>query len=619
MDKSPLNSKNYPIMSGGKNGIISKATNFVANKAEKYAPGSGDKIREISGQLKTVYKDPEFRKAVFSGDTAKLNQIAQTTMNHPIVQGALNHPVLQNALNHPGVQQAIGQISQQPEIQQALSNDSIKGAVSQISKHPVVGNLLKGVSGYTLPTAAKEAAMITGAMTPSASASSNSLSSKVIPTSKAASNSTETIKPQQSATATAPAAADAAASPAPAADKDGGEVPLTPEQKEADVRKLTAVFIIIATFIQNILNEFKQSSTGTSVFTVLALLLTLSTMFLSIMYLVQLLTDYSNGKLISNPLNLEAPDYIISKSVQFFGSKYKYKLFIIIPIITFIFSVSALIYPYKLYKLFSVRQQPVRTRGLVTGIIIACLLQSIIAIIINVSTYTYAYKTLHLVNDRINGFNNFIHNKIYKNADFLAQMKDIPSNSLLVMKVVQNALRNIDKNPSVDNLANAFFTLNLYFHYHKIGYRNVNITNAMKIFDIHNLFIGSSIKDKINIINRVALREWSPADFLFRNSTFIEDYSVQMKRLYLSIPGNTTSVRSIDLATNKVSSWLEELNNRANMLSPEDSWSRFLPMAITILIVQCVPILIFIYLFRKERRREAFIGVLKKLYPNFAN
>ena len=71
-------------------------------------------------------------------------------------------------------------------------------------------------------------------------------------------------------------------------------------------------------------------------------------------------------------------------------------------------------------------------------------------------------------------------------------MKQKPNNSLLVMGVVQNALRNIEKSPSVDTLANAFFTLNLYFHYQKIGYRNPNITDAMKIFDIHSLFIGSS-------------------------------------------------------------------------------------------------------------------------------
>ena len=251
-----------------------------------------------------------------------------------------------------------------------------------------------------------------------------------------------------------------------------------------------------------------------------------------------------------------------------------------------------------------------------TGILIACLLQSIIAIIVNISTYSYAYKTLHLVNDRITNLNNYIHNKIYKNAGFLGKLKEVPSNSLLVMKVVQGALNNIETNPSVDNLANAFFTLNLYFHFHKIGYRNPNITDAMMIFDIHNLFKGSSFKDKITNVNRLFTgKEWSPADYLFRNATFIEDYSVAIKRIYLAIPNNKTSVKSVELAMSKVATWLEELNNRANTLTPEDSWRRFVPMAITILIIQCVPILLFIYIFQKERVREAFIGFIKQMFP----
>ena len=385
-------------------------------------------------------------------------------------------------------------------------------------------------------------------------------------------------------------------------------------QKQADIQKLTAVFVLIASLFQRIFNEFKQSSMITSVSTITSLILIIVTMILSITYLIKLIADYSESKLIANPLNVEASDYNISKSIKLFGSKYKYQLFIILPIISFILSIIALLYPIKLYKLFGIKEAPAATRGFVVGIIIACLFQSTIAIIVNISTYSYAYRTLHLVNDRINSLNNFVHNKIYKNASFLAPMKEIPSNSLLIIKIVQNALRNIEKNPSVDNLANAFFTLNLYFHYQKIGYRNPNITDAMKIFDIHALFVGSSMKDKINITKQLSQQEWSPADFLFRNTTFIEDYSVRIKQLYLSIPGNTTSARSIDLAISKVASWLEELNNRSNMITPEDSWSRFLPMAITILIIQTVPILFFIYIFQKERVREAFLGFMQQMF-----
>lgn len=389
-------------------------------------------------------------------------------------------------------------------------------------------------------------------------------------------------------------------------------------QKEADIQRLTAIFVVIATFFRNIINAFKQSSSTTAMFTLFAVIFVILSMILSLTYIIKLLSDYSESKLIANPLNVDSTDYSISKSIQLFGSKYKYQLFIILPIITFICSTVALLYPSVIYKWVGIQQPPAHTQGLVMGIIIACLLQSTLAIIVNISTYSYAYKTLHLVNDRIKYLNNFIHNKIYKNASFLKEFKEIPSNSLLVMKTIQNALQNMEKAPSVDAIANAFFTLNLYFHYHKIGYRNPNITDAMNIFDIHVLFKGSSLKDKINITNILARQEWSPADFLFRKATFVEDYSVAIKRIYLAIPGNTTSVKSIDLAMQKVAVWLEELNNRANTLTPEDSWSRFLPMAITILIIQCFPILLFIYIFQKERVREAFIGFIKKMFPQNA-
>jgi hypothetical protein len=132
----------------------------------------------------------------------------------------------------------------------------------------------------------------------------------------------------------------------------------------------------------------------------------------------------------------------------------------------------------------------------------------------------------------------------------------------------------------------------------------------MKIFDIHGLLVGSSLKDKINITNRIQAK-WSPSDFLFRKATFVEDYSVSMKQLYLAIPGNTVSAHSIDLAMVKVASWLEEVNNRANTIYPEDAWGRFLPMAITILVIQTVPILFLMYIFHNERIREAFFGFIK--------
>ena len=87
------------------------------------------------------------------------------------------------------------------------------------------------------------------------------------------------------------------------------------------------------------------------------------------------------------------------------------------------------------------------------------------------------------------------------------------------------------------------------------------------------------LKDKINITNILARQEWSPADFLFRKATFVEDYSVAIKRIYLAIPGNTTSVKSIDLAMqnyyNHAINYFNSLDNRVKGLLNSKWWFGF--------------------------------------------
>jgi len=360
---------------------------------------------------------------------------------------------------------------------------------------------------------------------------------------------------------------------------------------DADASKIARVFPCLTLALGFVITEFKKPSVGTSLFTVISLLLILSSMFLSITYLIILLKESSESQLIANPLNLQAPEYNISKSVQFFGSEYKYQLFIILPVLAICFSG---------YALYRSKKQDTNHSDLVTGIIIVCLIQAVIALILNVSTYSYAYKKLKMVNGRINDLNNYIHNKIYKNATFLSHLKEIPHDSLSVSAVVKKTLATIESQPSVDVIANAFFTLNLYYHFQKIGFRNEHISNAMNIFDIHSLFVGSSLKDRINIMNKISQAQWSPTDFLFRKTTFIEDHSQAMKKVYLKMFNGSVSSHTVDNAVNKVSIWLAELNGRANMINPQDSWKGFITMAILILVIQTAPLLLVIHFYKKS-------------------
>lgn len=404
---------------------------------------------------------------------------------------------------------------------------------------------------------------------------------------------------------------------------DSDDVTLDPiameTQKKQDVQKLLVVFLIITGFFKKIYFAFKNSSNGAAIFTILAFVLVISSMILSIVYLVKLLTDYSNGLLISNPLNIQSFGYNVSKSLGFFGTKYKYILFIILPVFAFIFSLGAVFYTSGVYKIFRITIPPVPTQGLVTGIAIACLIQSTFSIIVNASTYGYTQKHLNIVNDRIKTLNNFIHNKLYKNANFLNTLKEIPTNSLLVNQVVQNALLKLDKNASVNDIASAFFTLNLFYHYQKIGYRSEFIEDATKLFDIRYLLTSSSLSKSIistNLFNPII---WSPTDYLFNKATFIKDYSNEMQKMYSAKSTNTELTRKIMMASNKTAMWLEEINTRANTIYPNDNKGKFITMAIVITIFQTLPLLILMYVFQKERVREAFIEFLKTLFKPTLN
>jgi hypothetical protein len=371
-------------------------------------------------------------------------------------------------------------------------------------------------------------------------------------------------------------------------------------KKEKEKALKTAAVVALLTFIKELWDKLKvdisKSSKYGSIFALLTLLIVLGSMTLSLIYLIKILKESSNAALISNPLNKESLDYSISKSIDFFGSDYKYQLFLWLPIISILFAIIA------------IRTKPLV--GIIQIVVFACLFQSIIALIVNWSTYRYAYKTLYLVNSRINNLNNLIHNNIYKNAQFLSTLTNIPSNSLLVLSVVKNAVSNINPNADVTTLAQAFFTLNLYFHIQKIGYRNENIIDAVQIFNINNLLMGSSLKDKINITKKISQLSWSPVDFLYRKTTFVEDFSNTIKETFVLSGGNPFNAEKAMVTVNL---WLEELNNDANSIAPQDSLGRFLPMSIIILIIQTLPLLIFIYLFRNEAIRNGIKQFMEKI------
>jgi len=355
---------------------------------------------------------------------------------------------------------------------------------------------------------------------------------------------------------------------------------------------------LVATFTLAALSDaLGKTPLGVIILTVIAFIFVMVSMLLSLIYLIKITYQAADGKYITNPLNIDTVIYNISKIDDLYSSEYKFKLFIYLPAMGLLLSTLALLYPWICNNIFSVKTQ--EPPGIIEKIILVLLFQSFIALSFNYAAYSYGYEALHKVDERIHNLNNFIHNKIYKNAKFLAPLKNIPSNSLLVSHVLQSSINNIEKGPTVDTLANSFFTLNLYHHFMKIGHKNKHIKNAMTTFDLNHLLIGSSLKEELEeLFGELA---WSPTDYLFHKATFIEDYSTTLSQYYLAIPSNAKSKEVVLQATIKVASWMEEINNRSNEIHPEESWKRFLPMAIIILVIQTLPLIILFWIFNKRK------------------
>jgi len=378
----------------------------------------------------------------------------------------------------------------------------------------------------------------------------------------------------------------------------------------AQIVKAAIISIILTTWC-----SFKNTSATVSVLAFLAIMLTIATMILAITYLGMINYQKSNYQLIANPLYTDSPEYTVTRSIASskYNKKYDYRLFIILPAISLVLSLLGLFPKYIIgfFKFFRKNITPRETQPLVKCILIACVIQSVISLAMNTPTYAITYKLLDSVNSRVNYLNNYIHNKIYNNASFLNTLTNVPKTNIEALANIKSAIYNIEQPQNLtdpkarsdftNNLASAFFTLNLYHHLLKIGYDSTNLQNVVNLFNINKLLIGSSFGANIVDLNKI-YSEWSPTDFFFRNFSFMDNYTETIKNLYvLNIPSNINIPNDVIAhAMIQVNTWIEEINNRANTIYPEDSWNKFLTMATIVLIVQTIPLFITILVLRDE-------------------
>jgi len=138
------------------------------------------------------------------------------------------------------------------------------------------------------------------------------------------------------------------------------------------------------------------------------------------------------------------------------------------------------------------------------------------------------------------------------------------------------------------------FSVNMYMHYQKIGLRNPNIVDALSTFTPYYLLSPTT---------------YSASDFLFRKRTYIDDYSEMMTTIMNALESDEewqkppTSV--IYEANVILTEWIASANNKANSLYAEDALVPFIKMAIMMALVQWLPIILVVWIFRKPETRQA--------------
>jgi hypothetical protein len=299
-----------------------------------------------------------------------------------------------------------------------------------------------------------------------------------------------------------------------------------------------------------------------------AFIVTILSMGLSIYYVYTMVMTLLERLSLKVPLNEDTLEFDAIPSTSFFTfSDYNMWLFFIFPLIVF---ASLLVIPVLTSNNFIIPD--------IIKILIWVLLfhNIMVFIVFAIFFFESRYKN-SLVNKRLSIVDNYICSKIYRNANVLKILREPRTDFISIINTIQEVMRLIPQNIKEDDLAKVFYTLHLYFHYHKIGVRNPRIQQALNTFSISSLL----------------LRQCKPTKYFNRFGTYIEDINETIKE-YLPQNFSKTDIR-VKNALNKCYVMVMQTNNMANSIYPEDALRPFLSLNFANLTIQTVSLLILSY------------------------
>ena len=374
-----------------------------------------------------------------------------------------------------------------------------------------------------------------------------------------------------------------------------------------------------------------------------------------------IIINTSNDKLKKNPLNKETVAYEIQEAcnILYITSKYPYG------VIIWLMSINILLVIYALIRVFSSTESKPEAATVenksslgnrLTLILVVIVFTIITAFVFGICLYFFlnAKLQINIVNANIVDFNGYIIQNIYKTADILVPLQNVPTNSLQIMHNIEESIINYldshdkkyfkDENnykTITNDLGKLFFTFDLYHHYNDMGLNNPNLHSALKnIFNLTNIFkytiynnikinqTGSDVaandtEQNATIFKDTVNGSWPATDNLIKKYTFIKDYSNQYIELVQSsvskennINGNIIPGECLLNAANIAANVCVNASQKANNFDLESSLSSFMTMSTFILIATALPFIIIWLLLMTDMGAKFQTSVIKDTENN---
>lgn len=338
-----------------------------------------------------------------------------------------------------------------------------------------------------------------------------------------------------------------------------------------------------ADVLKDIFRGIIEISPWISVFFVFGLLISIFSILLSIYYVYSILDTIVQRMMISTPLNMDTLEFEAMLSTELFKlSKYSMWLFIILPLLSiFLLAVMGIV----AISIKSTTPIPSIIKY-TTWILVA---HNVLIFLGFSIFYFQARFQTNTVRSRINSFNNYVCTKLYRNSKFLNVIKNPQTDIISIVSKFTESLSHLPLNSDKDQYAKAFYTLTLYYHYHKIGIRNPRIKGALDLFNPLSILLSNC----------------NPAGYLNRYGTYIEDISELIKQYLPKTvnPNNDLVKQGLD----QCYSWVIQTNNLANSLYPEDALRPFLMLTFSNLTIQTVSLVGLSYFVSDGERFRALV------------